>query len=70
MRKMISTLEERNDTPEQLQVFKKEIERFVNLDIDDMNVLKQILQRLISKIEVFEGERIKIHNNLSPSPSS
>lgn len=65
-----SALETRKDTTEQLQIFKYEVERFINLDIDDENVLKQVLQRLISKIEVFEGEKIKIHYNLSPSLSS
>jgi site-specific DNA recombinase len=65
-----SAFETRKDTSEQLQVFRKEVERFTNLDIDDEQVLKQVLQRLISKIEVFEGEKIKIHYNLSPSLSS
>lgn len=65
-----SALEKRNDTTEQLLVFKREIERFVNLDIDDEKVLKQVLQRLITKIEVFESEKVKIYYNLSPSISS
>ncbi|WP_440705960.1 recombinase family protein [Heyndrickxia oleronia] len=56
----------RKDTTEQLHVFKNEVERFINLDIEDEKVLKQVLQRLINKIEVFEGEKIKIHYNLSP----
>ncbi|OIK08921.1 recombinase family protein [Bacillus sp. MUM 13] len=65
-----SALEIKKDTSEQLQVFKNEIARFLNLDIDDSKVLKQVLQRLINKIEVFEEGKIKIHYNLSPSHSS
>lgn len=63
--KLQSALEARNDLNEQLKIFKKEVERFINLDIDDEHVLKQVLQRLIHKIEVFEGGKIKIHYNLS-----
>ncbi|MED1825244.1 hypothetical protein, partial [Brevibacillus agri] len=44
---------------------------FINLDIEDEQVLKQVLQRLIHQIEVFEGGKIKIHYNLSqPLPSN
>jgi DNA invertase Pin-like site-specific DNA recombinase len=60
-----SALESRKDFNEQLQAFMKEVERFIKLDIDDEQVLKQVLQRLIHKIEVFEGGKIKIHYNLS-----
>jgi len=64
-------LEAKKDLNEQLQTFRKEVKRFVNLDIEDEQVLKQILQRLIHKIEVFEGGKIKIHYNLShPLPSN
>jgi site-specific DNA recombinase len=65
-----SALSTRKDTAEELPFFKKEVERFANLDIDDEQVLKQILQRLINKIEVYEEGKIKIHYNLSPSHSS
>ncbi|BDG33496.1 recombinase family protein [Parageobacillus thermoglucosidasius] len=60
-----STLEQREQFDKKIQYFKKEIERFLNLDINDSQVLKQILQRLIEKIEVFEGGKIKIYYNLS-----
>jgi len=60
-----SKLETKKDTSEQLQAFKHEVERFLDLDIDDEKVLRQILQRLISKIDVFEEGTIKIHYNLS-----
>ncbi|WP_309478858.1 hypothetical protein [Brevibacillus agri] len=66
-----SSLEVRKDLNEQLQAFKKEVERFINLDIEDEQVLKQVLLRLIHQIEVFEGGKIKIHYNLShPLPSN
>ncbi|ELK39462.1 hypothetical protein ACEF06_20365 [Brevibacillus agri] len=68
---LILALEARQDLNEQLQAFRKEVERFTNLDIDDEQVMKQVLQRLIHKIEVFEGGKIKIHYNLSnPFPSN
>jgi site-specific DNA recombinase len=65
-----SALEAKKDLNEQQQAFRKEVERFFNLDIDDEQVMKQVLQRLIHKIEMFEGGKIKIHYNLSnPLPS-
>ncbi|MED1725499.1 recombinase family protein [Brevibacillus parabrevis] len=56
---LILALEARQDLTEQLQAFRKEVERFTNLDIDDKQAMKQVLQRLIHKIEVFEGGKIK-----------
>lgn len=67
---LLSALSTRKDTTEELQFFKKEVEHFANLDIDDEQVLKQVLQRLINKIEVYEEGKVKIHYNLSPSLSS
>lgn len=65
-----SALATKKDNTEQLQAFKKEVERFSELDIEDESILKQVLQRLINKIEVYEEGKIKIHYNLSPSLSS
>ncbi|GAB6928869.1 site-specific resolvase TndX [Paenibacillus sp. JCM 10914] len=62
---LIVLLEARQDLSEQLHVFKKEVERFSTLDIGDVQVMKHVLQRLIQKIEVFEGGKIMIHYNLS-----
>lgn len=63
-------LEARKDLAQQQQAFRKEVERFIDLDIEDEQVLKQVLQRLIHKIEVFKGGKIKIRYNLShPLPS-
>ncbi|CAI8993706.1 hypothetical protein EMIT07CA2_70225 [Brevibacillus sp. IT-7CA2] len=64
------TLEAKKDLNEQLQTFRKEVEHIVKLDINDELVMKQVLQRLIHKIEVFEGGKIKIHYNLSHPLSS
>lgn len=59
-------LETEKDTEEQLRAFRKQISRFTKLDIDDEQVLKQVLQRLIHKIEVSEDGSIKaIHYNIS-----
>lgn len=62
-----AAVELKKDTTEQIQAFKRLVERFAKLDIDDEQVLKQFLHRLVHSIEVFEGEKVKIHYNLSPS---
>lgn len=49
---IVSLLETEKDTEEQLRAFRKQISRFTELDIGDEQVLKQVLQRLIQKIEV------------------
>lgn len=64
---MTASVTLKKDTTEQLQAFKQEIDRITRLDIDDEQVLKQILHRLVHSIEVHEGEKVKIHYNLSPS---
>ena len=51
---LLSALATKKDNSEQLQAFKKEVKRFTNLDIEDENILKQVLQRLINEIEIFE----------------
>lgn len=61
-----SLLETKKDMDEQLHAFRKQIARFAKLDIDDEQVLKQVLQRLIQKIEVNEDGTIKaIHYNIT-----
>ncbi len=68
---LIVALEEGNNLAERKEAFRKEVERFIDLDIDDEQVLKQFLQRLIKTIEVFEDGKIKINYNLSnPLPSN
>jgi site-specific DNA recombinase len=63
--KLQSSLEKREDFNVKIQYFRKEVERFLNFDIDDPQVLKQIIKKLIEKIEIFEGGKIKIYYNLS-----
>lgn len=59
-------LETKKDTEEQLHAFRKQISRFAELNIDDEHVLKQVLQRLIKKIEINEDGTIKeIHYNIA-----
>ncbi|AUJ79420.1 hypothetical protein CWD84_18450 [Bacillus siamensis] len=62
-----SALSTRKDTTEELQYLRKKWNAFSNLDIDDEQVLKQVLEQLINKIEVYKEGKIKIHYNLSPS---
>ncbi|EOS55022.1 MULTISPECIES: hypothetical protein [Paenibacillus] len=62
---LILALEEGKNLAERKEAFRKEVERFIDLDISDEQVLKQVLQRLIQTIEVFEDGKIKINYNLS-----
>lgn len=51
---------------EQLHAFRNQIARFAKLDIDDEQVLKQVLHRLITRIEVNEDGMINaIHYNIT-----
>jgi len=68
---LILAIEEGKNLVERKEAFRKEVERFIDLDISDEQVLKQFLQRLIQTIEVFEDGKIKINYNLSnPLPSN
>jgi len=68
---LILAIEEGNNLSERKEAFKKEVERFTDLNIDDEQVMKQFLQRLINKIEVYENGKINIEYNLSnPFPSN
>lgn len=51
------------DTEVGLHAFKKEITKFIELNITDEEILRQVLHRLIDKIEVFEDGNITIHYN-------
>lgn len=61
-----SQLDEKKDQDKNFQAFKKIVKSFLNLDMNDQQYLKQVLQRLIEKIEVFKEEKIVIHYNLAP----
>ncbi|KMN65735.1 hypothetical protein VK96_25795 [Bacillus cereus] len=61
-----SALKARQIDTDQLQTFIKAIEHLSVLDIKDESILKQVLQRLIDAIEIYEGGKIKIHYNLFP----
>ncbi|WP_243895982.1 hypothetical protein [Paenibacillus sp. F411] len=63
-------LETEKNTEEQLRAFRKQISRFTKLDIDDEQVLKQVIQRLIHKIEVSEDGSIKAINYNISRPQS
>ncbi|OZI10852.1 hypothetical protein CEW92_14870 [Bacillaceae bacterium SAS-127] len=48
---------------DQLITFKKELQKLINLQLSDEEILRSILQNLINKIEVFDNGDISIHYN-------
>lgn len=57
--------ESKKDTDDHLRAFKRQIDKFARLDIEDDRVLKQLLQTLIHKLEVYKDGSIKIHYNIT-----
>lgn len=51
------------DNEQYLEAFRLELKKFVNLNIQDKEVLRDILHKLINKIEVFPDGSISIHYN-------
>lgn len=63
-----SNVEKEKDMESQIHAFEKQISKLVQLNIKDEKILKQVIHKLIHKIEVFDGNNIKIHFNfLNPS---
>ncbi|WP_047155036.1 recombinase family protein [Aneurinibacillus tyrosinisolvens] len=60
-----SILEKEKDTEQQFRAFQKLVDRFTQLDINDEQVLRQMLQQLINKIEVHEDGSLKIYYNIT-----
>lgn len=58
-------IESKNDTERYLQEFQHQVNKIAKLDIENEQVLKQIIQRLISKIEVYADGSIKIIYNIT-----
>jgi site-specific DNA recombinase len=58
-----SYVEKEKDMENQLHAFEKQVSQLIHLNIKDEKVLKQFIHRLIHKIEVFDGNNIKIHFN-------
>jgi site-specific DNA recombinase len=58
-------LDAQKDTEEQYRAFQKQVAMFAQLDIEDEQVLKQLLHRVIHKIEVHQDGSIKIDYNLT-----
>ncbi len=54
---LIIALEEGKNLAERKEAFRKEVERFIDLDISDEQVLKQFLQRLIQTIGSIRGRK-------------
>jgi site-specific DNA recombinase len=65
MASLDSQLETKKEIERQFEGFKRKVDSFANLDMDDKKVLKQVLQSLIGQIEIFENEAIKIHYNIA-----
>lgn len=60
-----SQQEAKKNTDDHLRAFKRQIDKFARLDIEDDRVMKQLLQTLIHKIEVNKDGSIKIHYNIT-----
>ncbi|MGM0712529.1 recombinase family protein [Brevibacillus parabrevis] len=60
-----SQQEAKKHTDDHLRAFKRQIDKFARLDIEDERVMKQLLQTLIHKIEVHKDGSIKIHYNIT-----
>lgn len=55
---------ERDDMEEQLRDFKKQVTKVARLDIDNVQILKIVIHRLVQKIEISDIGTIKqIHYN-------
>lgn len=57
--------ETKKDTEDHLRAFKRQIDKFAMLDIEDDLVMKKLLQTLIHKITINENGSIKIHYNIT-----
>lgn len=58
-------INENKDTENNFRIFKKELNKLINLDLDNEDVLKLIIRKLITKIEIFHNEEIKIYYNFN-----
>jgi site-specific DNA recombinase len=58
-----SLIGKEKDMDSQINAFEKQVSKLIHLNIEDEKVLKQVIHKLIHKIEVFEGGKIKIHFN-------
>lgn len=55
---------ERDDMEEQLRDFKKQVNKVAQLDIDNEQILKIVIHRLVQKIEISDMGTVKgIHYN-------
>ncbi|MGW9123839.1 zinc ribbon domain-containing protein [Paenibacillus chitinolyticus] len=63
-----SLIAKRKDTDNHIRAFEKQVSKLLHMDFDNEKVLKQVLHRLIYKIEVYQDSTIKIHFNfLNPN---
>lgn len=60
---LLKVVNQNKDMEGQFHAFEKQVIKLLSLDIDDMKILKQVIEKLIHKIEVFDDKSIKIHFN-------
>jgi site-specific DNA recombinase len=53
------------DLDDDLDAFEKQVSKLLSLDIDNEKVLKQVIDKLITKVEVFGDGNIKISYNIT-----
>lgn len=56
-------LSQEREDKEAIHAFQLEVQRFARLDISDEDILRNILQKLIAEVRVFEGGKIEIVYN-------
>lgn len=62
---LLKHVNKEKDLDNNIQVFEKQVMNLLHLNIEDERVLKQIVIKLIQKIEVFDDGSIKIHYNIA-----
>ncbi|MEK3945360.1 recombinase family protein [Paenibacillus sp. FSL H3-0310] len=62
---LMMQVKKEKDLNTNIQVFEKQVKNLLHLDIEDEQILKQIVMKLIQKIEVFDDGSLKIHYNIT-----
>ncbi|MBP1966422.1 recombinase family protein [Paenibacillus aceris] len=56
--------EKEDDLDSDFQAFEKQVNKLLSLDFEDEKILKQVISKLVLKVDVFDDSRIKIHFNI------
>lgn len=62
---LMTQVKNEKDLDTNIQVFEKQVKKLLHIDFEDERILKQIVMKLIQKIEVFSDGNIKIHYNIA-----